>query len=68
MSEPSTAFNPARLSDQLDEALYAAGWGAGTRLKRERTDLINWLRKKANGQQAAIQLASRGNRIENRRG
>jgi hypothetical protein len=59
MSEPVTSFNPARFNDQIDEALYARNWGPGARLKRERKDLIKWLRKKANGKQAATQLADK---------
>jgi hypothetical protein len=59
MAKPVTAFNPARFNDQIDEALYARAWGLGARLKRERKDLIDWLRKKANGRQAAIQLADK---------
>jgi hypothetical protein len=59
MSEPATPFNPARFNDQIDEALYARSWGPGARLKRERQELVNRLRKKANGKQAAIQLADK---------
>jgi hypothetical protein len=46
MSEPSTSFNPARFNDQIDEGLYATAWVPGVRLKRERKDLIDWLRRK----------------------
>jgi hypothetical protein len=59
MSEPVTSFNPARFTDLVDEALYARDWGPGLGLKRERKDLIDWLRKKANGKQAAIELADK---------
>jgi hypothetical protein len=59
MNSPTSAFNPARLTDQLDEALYAKGWGRGARLERNREKLIEWLRKKANGEQAAFQLADK---------
>jgi hypothetical protein len=52
-------FNPARFNDQLDEARYAKLWGPGARLKRKRKKLVEWLRKKANGQQAAMQLADK---------
>jgi hypothetical protein len=52
-------FNPARFNDQIDAALYARAWGRGALLKRERKDLIDWLRKKANGKQAAIELADK---------
>jgi hypothetical protein len=59
MNSPTPAFNPARFNDQIDEVLYATAWVPGVRLKRERKDLIDWLRKKANGEQAAIQLADK---------
>jgi hypothetical protein len=52
-------FNPARFTDQIDEAQYARAWGPGARLKRERKKLVTRLRKKANGKQAAIQLADK---------
>jgi hypothetical protein len=39
------AFNPARFNDQIDEALYARTWVPGAGLKRERKDLVDWLRK-----------------------
>ncbi len=59
MNNPVTAFNPARFNDQIEEALYARAWGPGARLKRERKAAIDWLRKKANGKQAVIELADK---------
>ena len=59
MSEPLTSFNPARFDDQIDEARYVRAWGPGARLKRERKAAIERLRKKANGKQAAIELADK---------
>ena len=59
MNNPVTPFNPARFNDQIDEALYAGAWGPGVRLKRERKAAIDWLRKKANGKQAVIELADK---------
>jgi hypothetical protein len=64
MPEPVTSFNPARFTDQLDEALYARAWGPGARLKRERKDLVTRLRKKANGKQAASELAEKLDRCK----
>jgi hypothetical protein len=55
----STPFNPARFNDQIDETRYARTWVPGVSLKRERKDLVDWLRKKANGDPAAIQLADK---------
>ena len=52
-------FNPARFNDQIDEALYAKLWGSGTRLKNERKDLIDWLRKKAKDDQPSFALADK---------
>jgi hypothetical protein len=42
----STTFNPARFIDVITEDFYATAWQNGNELKRERKDLINWLRKK----------------------
>jgi hypothetical protein len=61
MREPTSAFNPARLTDQIEESLYAPapGWGAGPELNRERKDLIDWLRKKFKQDQPALALADK---------
>jgi hypothetical protein len=52
-------FNPSRFVDLIREDRYARPWGPGARLKRERKELVNRLRKKANGKQAAIRLADK---------
>ena len=52
-------FNPARFNDQIDEALYAKLWGPGARLKSERKDLIDWLRKKAKDDKPSLALADK---------
>jgi hypothetical protein len=52
-------LNPARFIDQLDEALYATGWGPGARLRRERKDLVNRLRKKHKDDKLSLALADK---------
>jgi hypothetical protein len=61
MNSLTSTFNPARLNDQIQESLYAPtpGWGAGPRLKRERKQLIEWLRKKYKDNQACRTLADK---------
>jgi hypothetical protein len=62
MREPtSTSFNPARLTDQIEESLYAPapGWGAGPELNRERKDLIDWLHKKYKGDAPSLALTDK---------
>ena len=59
MSKPVTPFNPARFNDQIDEALYARNWGPGARLKNERKELVNRLRKKAKNDPASLALADK---------
>jgi hypothetical protein len=48
MNSVASTFNPARLTDQIEESLYASvpGWGPGPRLKRDREKLIEWVYKK----------------------
>jgi hypothetical protein len=43
----------------VDEDCYATGWGPGARLKRDRQELVNRLRKKANDKQVAVQPADK---------
>jgi hypothetical protein len=64
MNSPISAFNPARFNDQIDEALYATAWGLGARLKRERKDLIDWLRKKAKDDKLSLALADKLDRCK----
>ncbi len=52
-------FNPARFNDQIDEALYAKGWGPGARLRRERKAIIEWLRKKHKDDKPSLALADK---------
>jgi hypothetical protein len=61
MSSPTSTFNPARLTDQIEESLYAPvpGWGSGLTLKREREDLIDWLCKKFKEDQRCLALADK---------
>ena len=61
MREPTSNFTPARLTDQIEEALYAPvpGWGEGLTLKHEREDLIEWLHKKYKDDQPSVALADK---------
>jgi hypothetical protein len=56
MPNQKALFNPARLDDQIDESLYTTGLGKGTKLKNERGDRVDWLRKKYKGNQACQAL------------
>jgi hypothetical protein len=47
MSELTPAFNPARFVDILKESGYRTGWGkAHPQQRRERIEIVEWLRKK----------------------
>jgi hypothetical protein len=59
MNSPTSAFNPARLNDQIGESLYATGFGKGPKLKRERRDRVDWLRKRYKNNQACQGLADK---------
>jgi hypothetical protein len=61
MTSPASRFNPARLNDQILDSLYAPvpGWGKGLKLKRERQNLINWLRKKYKDDPRCLALADK---------
>jgi hypothetical protein len=61
MNSSSPAFNPASLTDQIEESLYAPvpGWGQGPKLKREREALIDWLRKKFKDDAPSLALADK---------
>jgi hypothetical protein len=61
MNNPTSAFNPARFTDQIEESLYAPspGWGPGPRLNRERQDLVDWLYKKYKDHQPSVALANK---------
>jgi hypothetical protein len=57
MSElASTPFNPARFTDIIKEDDYRV-WTSGVALRKERKDLIDWLRKKYKDNQACQSLA-----------
>jgi hypothetical protein len=55
MTKRKIPFNPSRFSDMLQESVYPTG-PKGEKLKREREDLVVWLRKKTNSQ-ACLELA-----------
>jgi hypothetical protein len=57
MNKSISAFNPARLVDQITESLYST-LGKGTNLKNERRDRVEWLRKKRDDQ-PSLALASK---------
>jgi hypothetical protein len=59
MSEPLTSFNPARFTDLVVEDCYARAWGPGARLKRERKDRVERLRKKGDGDEATPAVADK---------
>src|ERR1700730_3143629 len=54
----SAAFNPARFTDIIKEDDYRV-WTSGVALRKERKDLIDWLRKKYNDNQACQALADK---------
>ena len=59
MNNPSSPFNPARLNDQIGESFYATGLGKGTKLKNERQQRVDWLRKKFKDDQPCQTLAEK---------
>jgi hypothetical protein len=60
MTNPlALSFNPARFIDAITEDFYATAWQNGNELKRERKDLIDWLRKKHNDNHPCQALADK---------
>jgi hypothetical protein len=61
MRSRHASFNPARLTDQIQDSLYASvpGWGPGPRLKRDRKKLIEWLYKKCGDDERSFALADK---------
>jgi hypothetical protein len=61
MREPTSSFNPARLTDQIPESSYPVeGWSKkATKLKRKREALAAWLRKKFKDDQPSLALADK---------
>jgi hypothetical protein len=57
-SSPSTSFNPARFVDLIKEDDYRV-WTSGVALRKERYELIDWLRKKYKDNQACQSLANK---------
>jgi hypothetical protein len=55
-SSPSTSFNPARFTDIIKEDDYRV-WTSGVALRKERAELVDWLRKKYKDNQACQSLA-----------
>jgi hypothetical protein len=61
MNNPTSPFNPARLSDQIADSFYPVeGWSKkGTKLKRKREKDVGWLRKKFKDDQPSLALADK---------
>jgi hypothetical protein len=57
-SSPSTSFNPARFVDLIKEDDYRV-WTSGVALRKERSELIDWLRNKYKDNQACQSLANK---------
>jgi hypothetical protein len=57
-SSPSTSFNPARFVDLIKEDDYRV-WTSGVALRKERSELIDWLRKKYKNKQPCQALAEK---------
>jgi hypothetical protein len=57
-SSPSTSFNPARFTDILKEDDYRV-FTSGVALRKERAELVDWLRKKYKDNQACQSLANK---------
>jgi hypothetical protein len=58
MNSPSSPFNPARFTDILKEDDYRV-WTSGVALRKERSELIDWLRQKYKDNQACQSLANK---------
>jgi hypothetical protein len=57
---PSTAhFNPGKFSSGLTEDRYPEGFPKGVALNMKKTKVVEWLRKKHNTDEAAMDLADR---------
>jgi hypothetical protein len=52
-------FNPSRFSSALTEVYYVKGLGLAVRLGIEKSELVEWLRKKYSDSQASMALADR---------
>jgi len=55
LSADTTAFNPARLTDQIHRSFYPVG----TKLGRKREARVDWLRKKAKHDKSSLALADK---------
>src|SRR3984893_15004697 len=58
MNSPSFPFNPARFTDIIKEDDYRV-WTSGVALRKERAELIDWLRKKYKNKQPCQALAKK---------
>ena len=58
MNSPSSPFNPARFTDIIKEDDYRV-WTSGVALRKERVELIDWLRKKYKNKQPCQALAKK---------
>jgi hypothetical protein len=58
MNNSTPAFNPARFTDIIKEEDYRV-WTSGVALRKERTGLIDWLRKKYKHKPACQDLAEK---------
>src|SRR3984893_13613537 len=56
MTSPSSPFNPARFTDIIKEDDYRV-WTSGVALRKERSELIEWLHKKYNEDKPSLDLA-----------
>src|SRR5258708_5545016 len=58
MNSSSSAFNPARFVDLIKESDYRV-WTSGVALRKERAELVDWLRKKHNDDKRSLALADK---------
>jgi hypothetical protein len=59
MSKPRPGLNPSSFSDALTEKYYGQKPSKRKKLERKRQRLVNWLRKKAKGNERAQELADK---------